>query len=181
MKKEELADKVNKLLEQLKDYKFPIWPNEELDDKLKEKVIKGHNLCCYIKSKLRSVIFAIKASDIKDINHPEQRDVLNQRGAGKLVKIRPCGDEYGDKTYLGIYLGDMALGSSVSIEDDKIQCNLTFHNPAIFVPELKKTIFGCESWWGEIKSEEELKEITDEDIDNTFYVALLREQFKKED
>ena len=42
------------------------------------------------------------------------------------------------------------------------------------MPELKKIIYGCESWWHEITSVEELKDITDSDIDNTWYVQLLK-------
>ena len=45
-------------------------------------------------------------------------------------------------------------------------------NPAIFVPELGKIIFGMESWWGRIKSEEELKDITDGDIENVWHVKM---------
>ena len=46
-------------------------------------------------------------------------------------------------------------------------------NPAMFVPELKKIIWGCGSWWSKIKSEGDLKQITDEDIKNTWYVKLV--------
>ena len=28
---------------------------------------------------------------------------------GSLVAVRPCGEEYGDKTYLGIYLGELPI------------------------------------------------------------------------
>lgn len=28
---------------------------------------------------------------------------------GTVVRVRPCGEKYQDKTYLGIYLGDIAL------------------------------------------------------------------------
>ena len=52
--------------------------------------------------------------------------------------------------------------------------NSIMTNPGIYVPELKEIIFGDSSWWHEIKSEEELREITDDDINNTWYVRLLR-------
>ena len=51
----------------------------------------------------------------------------------------------------------------------------TTGNPAIYVPELGKIIFGMESWWGIIESPEELKDISDDDISNTWYVKLLQE------
>ena len=47
-------------------------------------------------------------------------------------------------------------------------------NPAIFVPELKKIVFGCESWWRKIDSMDEVKDITDEDIENQWYVKLFK-------
>ena len=54
-------------------------------------------------------------------------------------------------------------------------------NPAILVFELKKVIYGCGSWWGSIKSEEELdKLITDESIADLWYVKILKELSKKE-
>ena len=101
---------------------------------------------------------------------------------GSLVKIRPCGEEYGNKTYLGFYIGDMPthVYSSYNPESNILTIKNST-NPAIFVPELKRTIFGYESWWGEIKSEEELKEITNEDIDNVWYVKLLRNLNSKEE
>ena len=40
------------------------------------------------------------------------------------------------------------------------------------MPELGKIIFGMESWWGRIKSEEELKDITDGDIENVWHVKM---------
>lgn len=94
---------------------------------------------------------------------------------GALVKIRPCAEEYKDKTFIGIYLGDLPMGISSSYnEETQILSNRAFTNPAIFVPELKKIIFGAESWWGEIKSEEDFSDITDEDINNQWYIQMLK-------
>ena len=107
---------------------------------------------------------------------------INTKKTGSLVKIRPCSDEYEKKTYLGIYIGDIPVEPVVGLYTKTNILSMTYvANPAIFVPELKKVIFGYESWWGEIKSEEELKEITDDDIDNVWYVQLLKEIGKKED
>lgn len=50
----------------------------------------------------------------------------------------------------------------------------TMNNPAIFVPELKKIIYGCESWWKTIQSVDEFSKISNEDINNTWYVKLLQ-------
>lgn len=101
------------------------------------------------------------------------------RGYSKanLVKIRPCGEEFQGKTYLGIYLGDFPLGFQLYHDkDDKrlLHVEPTFNNPAIYIPSLHLTVFGCESWWGEIETEEDFKKITDEDINSTWYVDLLK-------
>ena len=83
---------------------------------------------------------------------------------GSFVSVRPCGDEYEDKTYLGLYVGEVAIGDTMSL-----------HNPCIWVPDLKQYIFGCESWWGVIDSEDDLRKITDADIENVWYVRALKE------
>lgn len=93
---------------------------------------------------------------------------------GSLVKIRPCAKEYENKTFLGIYLGDIDIGLHVSHYESGELKIYRHHNPAIFVPALKKVIYGCESWWGKIQSEEELRSITNEDIDNVWYVQMLK-------
>ena len=96
---------------------------------------------------------------------------------GKLVKIRPCAPEYEDKTYLGLYLGDLNL--SINCGYNKKSKVLTVEhamsNPAIFVFSANKIIFGCESWWGVIESGDELNQvITNDDIDNIWYVKMLK-------
>ena len=58
--------------------------------------------------------------------------------------------------------------------DTGILTNSTMQNPGIFVPELRKIVYGCGSWWREIKSVDELEAITNEDIENTWYVQLLQ-------
>lgn len=94
---------------------------------------------------------------------------------GSLVKIRPCGEEYENKTYLGVFLGDLPTSPYITLNPEtevlSVDCAT---NPAIYVFELKKIIFGYESWWSVIENEDELKNITDEDINNVWYVKLMR-------
>ena len=91
------------------------------------------------------------------------------------ASIRPCGKEYEGKTFLGWYLGDMALAPHVSFiaATGALTVSLGYYNPAIFVPDLGRIIFGCESWWGEIKSAADLRTITDADIQNVWYMRAL--------
>ena len=53
-------------------------------------------------------------------------------------------------------------------------------NPAIYVFDLQRIIFGAESWWGIIENPEELKDITDDDINNIWYVKALKAMYKEE-
>lgn len=94
---------------------------------------------------------------------------------GCLCEIKPCGEEYKGKSYIGFYIGDLPTSIRTSFNNEtKILTNTTSSNPAIFVPELKKIIYGYESFWRVINSVDEFKGISQEDIDNTWYVKLLR-------
>lgn len=113
-------------------------------------------------------INGIKTEKIK-YNKPWQHPM------GSLVGIRPCGKRYKDKTYLGIYLGDLPKGSYIKFNRESgILTVDTLNNPAIYVPELRKIIFGCESWWYAIENEDQLREISDDDINNTWYVRMAK-------
>ena len=48
----------------------------------------------------------------------------------------------------------------------------------MYVFELNKIVFGAESWWRKLNSPEDLKAITDDDIENTWYVKLLKQRFE---
>lgn len=133
---------------------------------------------------IKQLMTLIKMSDIKEIEFPENKVIDTNSRDISLVKIRPCADEYKDKTFAGFYIGDVATSSSLKITDDnKLQLNYSSHNPAIYVPELNKIFYGYESWWGEIENLEELKEITDSDIENVWYVKAIKEKLneRKED
>lgn len=100
---------------------------------------------------------------------------IDTEGCGTPVKVRPCGEEYGNKTYFGVLIGHLPLSISCSVDKkENLLIGHSYYNPAIFVPELKKIIYGCGSWWGEIKSEEELKKyISDDTIKNVWYAKML--------
>ena len=95
--------------------------------------------------------------------------------AGSLVKIRPCNKEYGDKTYLGLYLGNQPWSQTVSYNKELGELTVGMAtNPAIYVFDLQRIIFGAESWWSIIENPEELKDITDDDINSQWYVKALK-------
>ncbi len=90
-----------------------------------------------------------------------------------LASVRPCDDE---NTYLGLYLGEMPRMpySTFNEESGTLKFGMTC-NPCLYVPKLGKVVWGDESWWSRIESEEEFREITDEDINGQFYVQMLKE------
>ena len=125
-----------------------------------------------------SISWTLHLDKMKELKYGD-RHPLDQRGCGDMVVIRPCDKKYKKKTYLGIYLGDMALSIHHTIKDNIVTSDFAMHNPAIYVPDIKKVIFGCGSWWSRIKNKEDLKQITDKDIDNVWYVRTLKELGKK--
>lgn len=107
----------------------------------------------------------------------ENRVSLSRAKPGALVKVRPCGDDNPeDKTYLGIFLGELPTGLSFAFnrETGTLLVEPGSGNPAMLVPELGRIVFGCESWWSEVKNADELPQITDEMIENIPYVKALR-------
>lgn len=97
---------------------------------------------------------------------------------GRWVAIRPCDDE---KTYLGVYLGDMNIAPHFSFHTKTHVLSIASQtNPAIYVPDLKRVVWGYESWWGTINKLEDFKKITDADIQNIWYVKALRELMDNE-
>lgn len=167
MKKQELIEKLQSAKEQLKNY------NKFIDLMREEEDPKG--ILTRLSKTIHTIQMLLDANDIKELAHPKnepfKKPLFGKSGA--LVKVRPVGDEYEGKTYVGFLIGEVAMGSSISILEDKIQLNFSGYNPAIFIPELKKVVFGYQSWWSEIESENELKDITDNDIQNVWYVKLL--------
>ena len=66
---------------------------------------------------------------------------------GCLCEVRPCGEEYQGKSFVGVYLGRLPIAIYSSFERRTgVLKNSTMSNPAFFVPELRKIIYGYESW-----------------------------------
>jgi hypothetical protein len=96
--------------------------------------------------------------------------------ANRLVRVRPCGDEFGGKTFLGLYLGEMAriVGCTHNRESGVLHIFVGGHNPSIWIPSRQQVVFGFESWWGLLESEAQLREISDETIDGVWYVQAMK-------
>lgn len=96
---------------------------------------------------------------------------------GDMVAVRPCDKELNGKTFLGVLLGEIALSQSVAYNKDagELVVSRALYNPAIFVPELRRVVYGCGSWWGRIKDADQLRQITDGDINNVWYVQAMKQ------
>lgn len=95
---------------------------------------------------------------------------------GCFVAVRPCSDDAQGKTFLGILLGDLPMGVSGTFDRESgvLTVEPGAGNPAIWVPDLKRVVMGYESWWGTIASAEDLRQITDADINNVWYVQAIK-------
>lgn len=92
-----------------------------------------------------------------------------------LCEIKPCNEKYEDKSFIGIFFGYLPIMINSSYNKKTgILTNYPVNNPAIFVPELNKIIYGCESFWRKIEKVEDFEGITQEDIENTWYIKLLK-------
>lgn len=102
--------------------------------------------------------------------------LLSRTKPGAWVKVRPCDEEHKGKTFLGIFLGEIALsmGCSFDPKSGVLEIRQGMHNPAMWVPALNKIVFGAGSWWGEIKEPDELRQISDGDIASLPYVRVLK-------
>lgn len=114
--------------------------------------------------------------EVSKINTNTDKSQYKDSKIGRFAKIRPCGEEYEGRTYLGLYLGEMPVGHSISHNPESNELNVSFStNPGIFVFDINKIVYGMESWWGIINNEEDLKEITNSDINDIWYVKALKE------
>jgi hypothetical protein len=69
----------------------------------------------------------------------------------------------------------LSMGCTWDKKTGTLTASVMMHNPAMFVPDLKTIVWGCGSFWNRITSEEQLRQITDSDIGDVWYIkALLR-------
>jgi hypothetical protein len=101
---------------------------------------------------------------------------------GRLVRVRPCEAEFEGQTFLGLYLGDYArsVGCSRNAKTGILQVYLSGHNPTIWIPSRQRIVYGCNSWWGPLETEEQLVAITNESIDGIWYVQAMKALLKGE-
>jgi hypothetical protein len=98
---------------------------------------------------------------------------------GQLVKVRPVSGEGRDKTFLGILLGDLLVGVELAMTTKSSALMVQgMRNPAIYVPALRRVVWGRGSFWAAVTKEDDLsKLITDELIAETWYVKAAKKMF----
>jgi len=110
-----------------------------------------------------------------------EKDVISDIKVGDYAAVRPCGEEYKNKTYLGYFVGDIPIGVSALHDPKENELTVSLSsNPAFFLPDIREVIFGCGSFWSKIKTPDDLRQITDFDIDSVWYVQALKALADKE-
>ena len=142
-------------------------------DELNEEVTCTEEKCEKCKKfNSKYIEFPIKVNKIQ--NNPIEKASFTA-DEGSIVEIRPCGDEYDGKSYMGFFLGELPISIFNTYDSkSKVLTNSTINNPAIFVPALGKIIYGCESWWKLIENVDELEKLAKEDINNARYEKMLK-------
>lgn len=122
--------------------------------------------------------------EVSKVDSQRSREIMMGAGqrVGCWVSVRPCAADCEGKTFLGVYLGDLTFSIDHWYNlQSNVLCLSPHTNPAIFVPDLKRVVWGCESWWDVIDSPEKLRKISDADIQNVWYVRALKELMEKQD
>ena len=122
------------------------------------------------------IAFPVEVSGVRNMP-PRPRKMTN---VGAWVAVRLVGDD--NRTYLGVHLGDQMRGQSYSYNVVTKEVTVySLQNPAIYVPDLKRVVWGAESWWSVIVAPDQLRAITDADIEGQWYVQALRDMDTKAD
>lgn len=128
--------------------------NGHENDKVKTISESDCKDCEQYKSKYIEYPCTINRIENKKI--PSNQECLEFAKIGSFVWIEPCGEEYQDKKYIGILLGNLPIFINTTLDKNQVLNNHCVMNPAIFVPELNKIIYGCESWWCVIQNTKHL-------------------------
>lgn len=175
----ELQEKLNNLREDLTMFDLVLRQKSEDGE---PNIAEGDYYITRKQSKLvrklfeifRSLNFSLAFGSHKSLVK-EPYEPINLRRCGTPVKVRSCVKEHGTDTHFGILLGEVPTTMMHKADKDgTVTASMAMYNPAIYVPALKTVVYGYQSWWGEIESEEELAElITNDTINNVWYMQHL--------
>lgn len=98
---------------------------------------------------------------------------------GQMVMVRMCDET--KATHLGVYLGEFPMQLIHQFDKETKRLEVVPHlNPAMLVPKLGRIVWGCQSFWGPIESEDQLRQVTDAEISDIWYVKALKELSKEQ-
>ena len=93
---------------------------------------------------------------------------------GTPVRVRPCGEGFGGRTYLGILVGDLPHLPYAKLDVDTGRLRFgAVSNPLILLPTEGKAVWGAESWWSALAPGDDLggiADIRDEEIMGAWYM-----------
>lgn len=156
-------------------YAFPMMDGTV---RCKNETITGHDAadgptcetCPYYDSRYIQYPLEIDGIDISPL------EGWNLKSIGQLVAVRPCSENPGNRTYLGLYLGEQPWFLSASFHRDTRRLDVSAAcNPMIYVFETRRIVRGADSWWSRIQSQEDMRQISDEDIQSAWYVRLMND------
>ena len=94
---------------------------------------------------------------VNKINLNKAFNLYNEK-VGARVKVKICENEYKDKEFDGILLGEIPVQNQVSYnETDGILTVTPVSNPAIYIEKLKRVVYGFESWWHIVENDKKEK------------------------
>jgi hypothetical protein len=162
-----VRQKISEIYENIKDFKERIKKEQAI-----YKEYEKHT-CEFYKTQFLETPFEVNNIIINDKNIKPDL---------KLVKVRPCNEQYKNKTFLGILINYWyPCDENISLNNNKeLKVNLGMSNPLIYIPETNTIARGYNSYWGEIKNPN-FSPITDDTINNLWYVKLADAMFNKKD
>jgi len=105
------------------------------------------------------------AKALQLLTYEQRRDLWNRR------------DEYRQD----VLICDLPISVTATLPSTGVlNIEPCLYNPAIIVPELRTLVMGSESWWSEITSASELRDITDDNIMDAPYMQLLKSLLPEE-
>lgn len=148
------------------------WIQDIMADNQVGKIIREEGFCPFDSRYIETPLSILNGICLHELEY-SKRGLHQKEDIGKFVKCMVCADK---KTYLGIYLGEFPQSISLSYnrDDQTMDIQPSFYNPAMWVMQLNRIVWGSESYWGIIEKPEDLKNITTEDVNSIWYVKLLK-------
>ena len=168
-----------KILSKLAPYWYPEVQPEKISDEDKDK---AWNVCNGLRADVVRWTELGNLSlfrEVKVCPYPPIRAESNIASRGDLVKVKPSDPKYDNKCFLGFFLGEIALGSTVKVDNTTITSEFVRFTPFFYVPDIGEWFYGISGWWALIKNENDFDEILASNPESTWYVELAQAMLRK--